>query len=398
MLAAELGWSQAKLSRIENGKVNITRTDLQAVLQVLRFDADAAAEVEALAERSHPAAAAVRTDSAPNRVDVLIVTALSVEFAAARAAGSVALPGARGVPEWREHGTDSPTPYLMGEYLLDDGRRLAIALARPARLGGRQVAPTASSLAIQLRPATLAMCGVCGGNPAETTLGDIVVASLIIQGVGPTAAESVLLGDNGQFMLDQNRLRAAQDFDPAGLPSYGAANELDAMLWLFERLRDRQDPRSNPARERYFPRGTWKPRLQQWETEGLITHDADGALTLTERGSATLQEHLYNHVDSPEHLPFAVHVAPMVSGLVGDPPWDRFREAGVRRVAAMDMEAETIAAAATDTGLSWLVVKGVADHASAKDDRYVEFAARASAEVLYSLLAELLRNAGVTRP
>jgi hypothetical protein len=39
----------------------------------------------------------------------------------------------------------------------------------------------------------------------------------------------------------------------------------------------------------------------------------------------------------------------------------------------------------------WIVAKGVMDHADfAKDDRYKEFAARASAEVLYALLSRLL--------
>jgi hypothetical protein len=65
---------------------------------------------------------------------------------------------------------------------------------------------------------------------------------------------------------------------------------------------------------------------------------------------------------------------------------------GNRRIAAMEMEAAAIASVAHQYEVPhWLVAKGVMDGAELdRDDRFKEFAARASAEVLFDLLGRLL--------
>jgi hypothetical protein len=123
---------------------------------------------------------------------------------------------------------------------------------------------------------------------------------------------------------------------------------------------------------------------------------------LTETGTAKIQQLLVDDVNGPDKLPFAVLPGPMASGsaVVMDPTiWDRLKHMGVRKIAAIEMEAATIATVAHNCRVPhWLVAKGVMDHANSdKDDRFMEFAARASAEVLYALSAQLLPLTGSGR-
>jgi hypothetical protein len=116
---------------------------------------------------------------------------------------------------------------------------------------------------------------------------------------------------------------------------------------------------------------------------------------LTDEGRRFIEQRLYDDVDGPDTLPFAVKVAPMASGsaVVKDGlTWAQLSHMGVRMVAALEMEAATVATVARQQQIPhWLVVKGVMDHADPrKDDRYKRFAARTSAEVLYALLTRLI--------
>lgn len=117
-------------------------------------------------------------DAAAGGVDVLIITALKEEYEAARAAGSAGYAGHPGVAAWEEHESESLLPFLVGTYVLADGRSMTVALARPTRMGATATAPVVSTLVERLRPRCLAMCGVCAGNPAHAALGDVVVAEL----------------------------------------------------------------------------------------------------------------------------------------------------------------------------------------------------------------------------
>jgi hypothetical protein len=89
----------------------------------------------------------------------------------------------------------------------------------------------------------------------------------------------------------------------------------------------------------------------------------------------------------------------MASGnaVIQDPGiWDRLRRMGARRLMALEMEGATIATVAHQQQVPhWLVAKGVMDRAELdRDDRFREFAARASAEVLFDLLGRLLPARG----
>ena len=79
--------------------------------------------------------------------------------------------------------------------------------------------------------------------------------------------------------------------------------------------------------------------------------------------------------------------------------WKRL-ETSQRRILAVEMEGAAVATVAAERRVPhWLVAKGVMDHANLdKDDRFKRFAARASAEVLFALLAGLLKPAAATAP
>jgi nucleoside phosphorylase len=333
-----------------------------------------------------------------DRVDVLIITALQEEFEAAKTAGTAAVAGGTGIAEWLTRDPDTSIPYSHGEYVCRDGRRLSIALARATRMSGRTIAPMATRLSAELKPTCLAMSGVCAGNPGSVAMGDVIVAEMTYEYDEGKLTTDGFVGDHRQYRLDDRWIRAAQDFDPAGLPSYGRATEDEAMIWFLERLLIGQEPRSHPGRARYFPTGQWAPGLESIETKGYIARDATGWV-LTERGRSYIGRVRYDDVDGPERLPFAVVVGPVASGNVvakDGTSWERLKAMGVRTVAGLEMEAATIATVADAEAVPhWLVVKGVMDHADPnKDDRYKGFAARASAEVLFALLDRLVAPAG----
>ncbi|BCB86548.1 hypothetical protein Psuf_038610 [Phytohabitans suffuscus] len=254
-----------------------------------------------------------------DRVDVLVVTALPEEFDAAKAAGMAIASAGRGVLRWEERDLDGVPPFLWGEYRVDGRARFTVALARPTQIGGRATGPFAASLVDRLRPATLAMCGVCAGNPADTALGDVVVGEPVYEWDEGQQWASGFEGDHRQFRLEPRWLRAAQDFDPSGLASYGDASEDEALLWFLEQLHRGQQPRHHPARDAYFPSGTWQRRLAQLEAQGLIRREPTGEATLTGAGSALVRRRLYDDVDGPRQLPFRVLTAPWPAAAPSSP-------------------------------------------------------------------------------
>jgi nucleoside phosphorylase len=238
------------------------------------------------------------------------------------------------------------------------------------------------------------MSGVCAGNAGWTAPGDVVVADPAYEYDEGKHTGGRFLGDHRHYPQDTRWLRAAQEFDPAGLPSHGEATEDESAVWFLERLYRGQDARKHPARERYFPRGTWNTRLHTLEEDGFIVWHG-GGWALTGTGRAMIERLLADDVDGPETLPFAVLAGPMASGsaVIENPGiWDVLKNLGERKILALEMEAATIATVAHDNQVPhWLVAKGVMDGANPeKDDRFKHFAARASAEVLYALLARVL--------
>jgi nucleoside phosphorylase len=325
-----------------------------------------------------------------DRVDVLIIAALKMEHDAAKVH----------LKEWIPPNYRDKNPYGRGVFQRTDGSRLAVALAHAPRMSGRHVGPVATALSAGLRPSCLAMSGVCAGNPSEVALGDVVVAETTYEYDEGKQTADDFLADHRQYQLDSRWIRAAQDLDPSRLDSFGPAGEDETAIWLLERLYLGQEPTKHPAFHRYFPARTWEPPTETIAYDGLIARDHPG-WALTVAGREYIERVRYNDVDGPEKLPLAVVVAPMASGSYvakDGASWERLRRLGVRTVTGLEMESATIATVAEAERVPyWLVVKGVMDHADPnKDDRYKQFAARASAEVLYALLDRLVDPASTS--
>ncbi|WP_405963407.1 TIR domain-containing protein [Streptomyces sp. NBC_00723] len=332
-------------------------------------------------------------------VDALIITALKEEYEATRAVGSAGYGVNPGVTDWEEREPESLTPYLFGTYVLADGSRMTVALARPTRMGATATAPVVSTLVERLKPRCLAMCGVCAGNPADVALGDVVVAELAYAYDEGKRTQSGFEGDHRQIPTHDGWVRAAQDLDTTDLPSFGAASPEEARIWLMERLYAGEDPVRHPARSRFLSRASWIEQVQSLQADGLVIREG-AALSLTDAGYALIEQVVCDDLDGPRKLPFAVAVGPMASGnvVVKDGlTWDQLKLRGVRSVTGLEMESAMIAQVAHRLGLSdWVVAKGVMDHADPrKDDRYKRFAAHSSAEVLFKLLSCRLATAHV---
>lgn len=324
-------------------------------------------------------------------IDVLIITALKEEYDAARGVALATRKVSVGIAKWEERDATTPTPYLLGRYVAAGGLSMNVALARPTRMGGTATSIVAASLVERLKPHCLAMCGVCAGNPGDVALGDVIIAEMVYPYDEGKQKQDVFEGDHRQTPMLDTWVRAAQDLVPDGLPSFGAASDKEAQSWLLERLYAGDNPRTHPARSRYFPGNTWEERVRAFESGGLVRREGL-QLVLTDSGRSFVEETLFYDVEGPRRLPFQIKVGPIASGnvVVKDGiTWEKLKKWGVRSVLGLEMEAATIGSTAHRIGVPvWVVAKGVMDHADPrKDDRYKRFAARSSSEVLFKFLS-----------
>ncbi|GIJ48824.1 hypothetical protein Val02_57100 [Virgisporangium aliadipatigenens] len=319
------------------------------------------------------------------------MAALREELEAAKAAGTAITTGP-GVVEWKSESIDD-LPYLTGEYRTSGGRTLRVALARPDDMGGRETGTFTGRLAQALKPRAMVMPGVCAGNPHDTVLGDVVIASFAYEWDEGKQKLDGLAGSHAQNPMNRGWRRTAEDFNLESLPSHGEVDDAEAQLWVLEQLLRKVDPRWHPALDRFVGRQAWLSMVHRLEKAGLVDRLADGSLQLTPEGVTRVKRHRYDYPAGPAQLPFAVHVGPMASGsavMADSTIWNTLTGLGVRKIMAVEMEGATIATIAHQRGIPWLVCKGVMDHASPeKDDRYKEFAARASAQVMWALLNQL---------
>jgi nucleoside phosphorylase len=323
------------------------------------------------------------------RPDVLIVTALQMEFdAMIKAIGPLGLTPSEDLP-LQEMDEGKPAPYFRGNYTLSNGSCISLAFASAERMGGTPVLALATELIVKLKPRCLAMCGVCAGNPDDVALGDVVVAEMTYQYDEGKREAVRFLGDHRQSPLTKPAwLRRLQKLKPEGLPSHGVPTEEDSNLWFLERVGAQRRAKDHPARKRYIPDASWSDRIQALEASDLIRRE-DSDFKLTNKGQDRVAESLA-HGTAPTLLPFDIKVGPMASGnavVKDEVTWDSLKEKGVRTVIGLEMEAAAIGYLGRRNTLDWVVAKGVMDHADPKkDDRYKSFAARASAEVLFRFL------------
>lgn len=322
-------------------------------------------------------------------VDVLIVTALAEEL-------NALLEVTEGIHEpWAR--VEATHPYHQAVLRGREGL-IRVTAARVINMGGVRLAATIQSLIAAHDPKLIAVCGICAGHIRETELGDVVIADRVLRYDHDSRG---IQFDVDCVTLDDRWIWAAQDLvGPATSFSGYAEPNIDAGRWWFlEQLLYDRNPLHSAALRRYIRDDYRAELLDGLVSEGLVDFE-NGDFSLTDKGRAAAQARLVFHGGLVTSLPFHVHVGPLASGdlfVRGEDVWAKFRAAGQRKTIAVDMEAAAIVHVARDREVSSLVVKGVVDHADRnKTDRFKSFAARASAEVLCSMLRHGVAPRAVT--
>jgi nucleoside phosphorylase len=340
------------------------------------------------------------------RVDVLIVTAAEGEDD-----GVLAVDEGR-LGDWQK-GERLGYPVRFADFGSVSGGVLRVALARPVDMGGEHTATTAAPLVHELKPQCLAMCGVCGGHPDWTNLGDVLIASKTwrydtgefvrrTSGAEPDINQAVTTYQIAAPWLPKAQAAAKAWSDPtqrraqwpaadAWLTTRPLDDELQG-LWLLRELAEGRDPLAAPDREQYCP--NWKAVVEQLRERGWLR-----GIAITEAGREHVQTTLFDHGGKlPEQQDWHVKVGPLATGnrLIRDVDiWDTLAKTE-RLTYGLDMEAAALSQTGWVHGVEHaFVVKGVMDFAEPERHRgFRSFAARAAAEVLLRFLRETLTPRG----
>ena len=335
------------------------------------------------------------------RVDVVILTAVTLEYQAALQVESGAWVGSR----WEQEKGPNGLPVAFRTFYGKGNRGLRVAVAQAGDMGGVAATNALLPLVEVYRPRCVAMCGVCAGRPGKTNLGDVIAPErLFFHDTGKRLPEEVQQ-DLKTYNLRDDWKVAIEHFDFAvrfqdadwwtrrPIPYEWQEN------WILAKLHEGvADPSTLPECNEACPQ--WEKVIESLWKSG---HVLDGALTLTDEGRRRIGRILIKHRNrfpdifpSGSLVPFKVHVAPMGSGnqVVEDEEVWNFISEYMRKTLGLEMEAAAIGALAhaqRDRKLEALVMKGVMDFANhGRDDHFKEFAARASAECLLAFLRENL--------
>ena len=339
---------------------------------------------------------ATRTAQQPP-VDVLFVTALDedeLEVAKAIAAGPFI--GHPGVASGDEHDVDDATPYERGVFLLADESSFSVALTSQLRMGADSASRTLATLIERLHPRCLAMSGVCAGRADVAALGDVIIAETAYFAAEGKKVSQGLRPDIRTHSMAVKWLRAAKRIRGINLPSFAGPTPQDTEDWFLDTLLRARDPQDRPERTTYIGPHQWTSFVEDLISRDLIRRGASHRPVLTPEGRRRARARRYDRPDGPATLPFAVRVGPVTSQPWVDAsnPWEVLTAGGLRTVVGLEMEAASVAASAWALDVpNWVVAKGVMDHADgSKNDNYKGFAARASAEVVWSFLIDRRLN------
>jgi serine phosphatase RsbU (regulator of sigma subunit)/nucleoside phosphorylase len=331
-------------------------------------------------------------------VDVVILTAIELEYAAVKLVDAGAVAGSRWVED-RHNGL----PVASREFVGAGGRSVRVVASRAPDMGKASVLTTFVPLVDALRPSCIAMCGVCAGRPDKTALGDVVVAERLYdydagkwKGVGFEA-------DVRTHSLRADWKVAAQRFEPqqrfASEPWWQrrpVPYEWQE-AWVRRMLRDGvDDPMASPdARER-CPQ--WSKVIESLWAAGEVERDT---LELTKAGLRRAAGEAVKYPRFPDlspagdFMPFRVHVQPIGTGSAVREDIDvwAFLTPHMRSALGLEMEASALAdivrARAHRDPVDAVVMKGVMDFANhGRDDHFKDYAARASAECLIAFLRD----------
>jgi nucleoside phosphorylase/tetratricopeptide (TPR) repeat protein len=333
-------------------------------------------------------------------IDVLIVTAVEIEYEHALLVETGAWPGS----EWKRSPGPSGFGIAFRTFVARDGSPMRVAVTRAHGMGGVEAVNVALPAIAAYQPRCVAMCGVLAGRRGDVELGDVIVADrLWAYDTGKIKVEideagkrtERIQGDMWQYLLDPAWKVSAERFAPeeAGAwlstrpRSYEAQGD-----WVLERLVDGEDPTKRADRKvKCKDQATV---FQQLWKKGIVE---DGTLALTEAGRKHIGRLRILHSEGLRDAPaFKVHVGPIASGgrVVQDPQIFERLSTEMRKVIGLEMEASAIGAIGHLQGIKAIVMKAVMDFADpAKADNFKAFAARASAECLIAFLRANLEPA-----
>lgn len=329
------------------------------------------------------------------KVDVLLICALKDEY-------EQVLNVTEGLDEsgWQQRTLTNGWIVADGSFATPTGEVLTIRTTHTIHMGSEQ-AQAIASLLIDLQPQCIAMSGVCAGWRGKLALGDVIFADrLWCYDAGKHTVKNgkrKFQGDIVQYCPPDSWVQRMQHLsNPAKCawldqrPVLPLEHQED---WVLLRIFSEDNPCNHSNFKSACPQ--WSevlPRL--WQRKWL-----DKSLNLTEIGRERANELSMLH---PHGLPaptkFQIHVAPIATGVAVTEDPDIFPRLAQyeRKVLGLDMEAYGLGVLGKTHDLPVLVAKGVQDYADGfKDDRYREFAARAAAECLISLLrnsTDLLSN------
>jgi hypothetical protein len=203
------------------------------------------------------------------RADVVILTAIELEYAAVKQVDAGAVPGTR----WAEE-QHNGLPVALREFNGKGGRCLRIVVARAPDMGKGSALTTLQPLVDAMRPACIAMCGVCAGRPGKTALGDVVLGERLYDYDAGKWTEG-FSADVRTYSLPAPWKIAAEQFDPKA--RFGGEDWWRRRpvpyewqeAWVLAKLyKGVEDPAALPEREDRCPQ--WSSVIERLWDDGYL--------------------------------------------------------------------------------------------------------------------------------
>lgn len=323
-------------------------------------------------------------------IDVLLICAMKDEYDQVRKVTEGL------ATNWEEHRLSNGLIVADALFTTLSGSTLSIRATHASYMGREQAQATASKLIHDYPARCIAMSGICAGRREKVALGDVIFAERLWSydagKITTENGEQKFQGDPIQYRPSTTWVQSMEHVSIPPCTSWLSSRPTLPLEyqenWVLLRILAEEDPCQRADFNIACP--NWSDVLQRlWKRKWL-----EKPLILTTTGRQRAEElNLLNPISLPTPPDFKIHVAPMATGAAVNEDENIFPRLAesMRKVLGIEMEASALGALGEVHNIPVLVAKGVSDYGdSFKDDRYREFAARASAECLIALL----RNTG----
>jgi nucleoside phosphorylase len=325
-------------------------------------------------------------------IDVLLICALKDEY-------DQVLKVTDGLQSsgWDEHPITSGWIVADADFTTATGDILRIRATHASHMGREQVQAVASKLIFDQPARCIAMSGICAGRRGKVSLGDVIFAErLWSYDAGKINVEDGVekfQGDPIQYNPSKVWVQRMHHVPiPSASTSWLSSRPRLPLEhqeeWVLLRLYAGEEPSQHPDFNSECP--NWSDVLQRlWKRKWL-----EKPMKLTDTGRQYVEELTLLYTNKlPEPPDFRIHVEPMATGAAVTEDAGIFPRLAnsMRKVLGVEMEASALGALGEVHDIPVVVAKGVSDYGDTfKDDRYREFAARASAELLIVFLRNVV--------